>query len=238
VSERRRERRERANAARAARRDKWASMFAPWATACAGAAISLAFLFQRSLGVRAAMFLVFFAAARLAGKRMSLVATVLVSAGIAAANLLVPVGRVLAQLGPLKITETALLDGIGKALVFEGLICVSKASILPGLRLPGRFGELVAAAFVYYDRIVEYKGSIKAATLIEDADRLMLSMWEKVEGATEQAADPDAAARAAIEERAERESAARAARGGMRPAAALALAAAVAASYLPFLLKL
>jgi hypothetical protein len=236
VSERRRERRERANAARAARRDRWASLFAPWAAAGAGAAISLAFLFQRSLVIRAAMFLVFFAAARLAGKRVSLLATILVSAGIVAANLLVPVGRVLAVLGPLKITEAALLDGIGKALVFEGLICVSKASILPGLRLPGRFGELVASAFVYYDRIVEYKGSVRAATLIEDADRLMLSMWEKVEGSTEQAADPEAAARGAREHEAARKSAERAARGGMSPAAALVLAAAVAASYLPFLL--
>jgi hypothetical protein len=125
------------------------------------------------------MFIVFFASAWLSGKKVSPIATVIVSAGIVAANMLVPVGRVLAQLGPFRITETALLDGIGKALVFEGLIYISKASILPGLRLPGRFGSLVARAFVYYDRIVEYKGSVRPATLIGDADRLMLKIWDE-----------------------------------------------------------
>jgi hypothetical protein len=127
----------------------------------------------------------------------------------------VPVGRVLARLGPLAITETALLDGIGKALVFEGLIYVSKASILPGLRLPGRFGSLVAEAFVYYDRIVEYKGSLRPATLLEDADRLMLRVWD--------------------EPLSETTGEVRARTGGR---AAAALAAAVAAAYAPLALSL
>jgi hypothetical protein len=164
---------------RLARRAAWESLFSPRDIAAAGAAISAAFLFQRSLPIRAAMFLCFCAAAWVSGKKVSPLATILVAAGIVAANLLVPVGRVLAQLGSFRITETALLDGIGKALVFEGLIYVSKASILPGLRLPGRFGSLAAAAFVYYDRIVEYKGSLKPATLIEDTDILMLKIWEE-----------------------------------------------------------
>jgi len=161
------------------RRDRWASLFPPRILAAAGAAVSAAYLFERSLAVRALMFLLIVGAAWLSGKRLSPLATIAVFAGIVAANLLVPVGRVLAALGPFKLTETALLDGIGKALVFEGLVYVSKASILPGLRLPGRFGALVASAFVYYERIVEYKGAIRPATLIEDADRLMLKVWEE-----------------------------------------------------------
>jgi hypothetical protein len=164
---------------RARRREKWESLFAPWALAAAGAAISIAYLFQHSLAIRAAMFLVFLGAAWLSGKRLSILATLLVSAGIVGANLLVPVGRVLASLGPFRITETALMDGLGKALVFEGLVHISKASILPGLRLPGRFGSLVASSFLYYDRIVEFKGTIKPATLISEADSLMLKMWDE-----------------------------------------------------------
>jgi hypothetical protein len=161
------------------RRDRWASLFPPRILAAAGAAVSAAYLFERSLAVRALMFLLIVGAAWLSGKRLSPLATIVVFAGIVAANLLVPVGRVLAVLGPFKLTETALLDGIGKALVFEGLVYASKAAILPGLRLPGRFGALVASAFVYYERIVEYKGAIRPATLIEDADRLMLKVWEE-----------------------------------------------------------
>jgi len=231
------ERSERGATTRAARRDRWESLFSPWAAAGAGAAISLAFLFQRSLPVRAAMFLLFFAAARLAGKRASLLATCLVSVGIVAANLLVPVGRVLAQIGSFEVTETALLDGIGKALVFEGLICVSKASILPGLMLPGRFGSLVAEAFVYYDRIVEYKGSVRPSTLIADVDRLMLSMWEEPSEGPDSGGSSAAAAGGSVNASAGGTKAARKERRAMKPLAAAALAAAVIVAYLPFFVK-
>jgi hypothetical protein len=176
--------------------------------------MSAAFLFQRSLPIRAGMFLCFFAAAWLSGKKVSPLATLLVSAGIVAANLLVPVGRVLAQLGPFRITETALLDGLGKALIFEGLIYVSKASILPGLRLPGRFGSLAAAAFVYYDRIVEYKGYLRPSTLIDDADALMLKIWEEPRSEPEQWTGE-----------------------AMAPVAAVLLCAAVLAAYAALLVK-
>jgi len=195
-------------AARGARRARYEALFAPWALACAGAAVSIAFLLQPSLALRAAMLVLFMTVARAAGKRVSPIATVLVSLGIVAANLLMPVGKVLARIGPLAITETALHGGVAKALTFEGLIYISKASILPALRLPGRFGSIVASAFVYYDRIIEYRGKLRPATLIADADELMLRVWE------EPPARPVPEAR------------------GARPVSgALILAAAVAASY-------
>lgn len=163
---------------RARRRERWLALFPPGALAASGAAISAAYLFQRSLEIRALMFLCFLGAVILAGKRVSVLSILTVSVSVVAANLLVPVGKVLAVLGPLKVTETALVDGIMKALVLEGLIFLSKATILPGLKLPGRFGGIVASAFVYYDRIVEHAGKIRPATLIEDADALMLKVWD------------------------------------------------------------
>jgi hypothetical protein len=164
---------------RMTRRARYEAVFPPWALAGAGAAVSIAFLFERSLPVRAIELALFMAAVRLSGKRISLIATLLVSASIVAANLLVPVGKVLMSLGPLRITETALLEGLGKAVTFEGLLCLSKACILPSLRLPGRFGSIIASAFIYYDRIVEFKGKVRPATLIRDADALMLRVWEE-----------------------------------------------------------
>jgi hypothetical protein len=165
-------------AARAARRARYEALFTPWALAAAGILVSLAYLFQSSLPVRAIMLAVFLAVAALSGKRVSPLATILVSAGIVAANLLVPIGKVIWKIGPFPVTEIALLEGLGKALTFEGLVYISKACILPSLRLPGRFGGIIAAAFVYYDRIIEYKGSIRPASLIRDADDLMLKVWE------------------------------------------------------------
>ena len=196
---------------RSGRRERWEASFSPWSLAATGAVVAMAFLFQRSLAVRAAMFLCFLFAALASGKKVSLVATIIVSAGIVAANLFLPVGRVLARVGTLRITQTALVEGLNKALVFEGLLYISKASILPGLRLPGRFGALAAAAFVYYDRIVEYKGSIHPATLIEDVDHLMLMLWN--EGTAKSGTEASASTRGA---------------------AAAALIAAVILAYLPF----
>lgn len=164
--------------ARARRAERYDSLFPAWSLALSGAVCSVAYLFQQSMAFKAAIFLLVLVAAIASGKRVSLLATVLVSAGIVAANLLVPVGKVLWQLGAFKVTETALLDGIDKALTFEGLIYISKATIRPGLRLPGRFGYIVSRAFVYYDRIVEYKGGIRATYLFEDIDALMLAIWD------------------------------------------------------------
>ncbi len=124
------------------------------------------------------MLLAFIAATWYSGKRFSPIATLLVSLTIVAANLLLPIGKVLFSLGPLVITDGALLGGMEKAVTFEGLMYASKACILPGLRLPGRFGSIVARAFVYYDRIIEYKGKVKPSTLVDDADALMLEIWE------------------------------------------------------------
>ncbi|HTX74172.1 MAG TPA: hypothetical protein VMC79_15180 [Rectinemataceae bacterium] len=168
---------------RSGRQARYMALFDPRLLAATGLLVSLAFLFQPSLLLKTFLFALFFFAAFFSGKPTSPLATLLVSLGIIAANLLVPVGRVLVQIGPLRITEFALLDGIGKAVTFEGLIHISKASIRTGLRLPGRFGSIVASAFQYYDRIVEYKGSIHASSLVEDADRLMLHVWEEAPAA-------------------------------------------------------
>ena len=121
----------------------------------------------------------FIAAAYLAGKRFSLVTTFIVSAGIVLTNLLVPSGRVLARLGPLAITQFALTEGIMKALTFEGLMLLSKATIMQGLKLPGKLGGIVGSAFLYYDRIIEYKGKVRASTLSADADAMMIRVWEE-----------------------------------------------------------
>lgn len=164
--------------ARARRATAYEALFAPWVLALAGALVSVAFLFQQRPELKFLLLLCFVAAALVSGKKVSLLATLFVSLGIVAANLLVPVGKVILQLGPLIVTKTALIDGIDKAITFEGLIYISKATIRPGLRIPGRFGAIVGQAFVYYDRIVEYRGRIKLATIFSDTDALMLAVWD------------------------------------------------------------
>lgn len=173
-----------AEAARARRRERATNLFSPGALALTGIAVAVPFLSSRGIPARLAYLALFAAAAWATGKRFSLLTTASVVLGIVGANLLVPTGKVLGQLWGLPITQGALEEGISKALMFEGLMFLSKAAIAPGLRIPGRLGRLVAAAFTYYDRIIEYRGKMRVATLMADADALMLRVWEsRTEGA-------------------------------------------------------
>lgn len=168
---------------RAERRQRFESLFTPWQLALAGAIGALVFLFERSLAAKTALFVFFVLAAFFAGKRFSLLTTLLVSAGIIITNLLIPSGRVLARLGPLTITQFALTEGLLKALTFEGLMFLSKASIMQGLTIPGKLGSIVSSAFLYYDRIIEYKGKVRPATMSSDIDAMMFAVWQRELGA-------------------------------------------------------
>ena len=124
--------------------------------------------------------------------------------------------------GSFPVTSGALADGFGKALVFEGLIFISRISILPSLRLPGRLGSIVAKAFRYYDRILERKADIRPATLLRDVDMLVLRISEGGREESEPMADPGSQRRAF---------------SPGRLAAYAALAMATVAAYVPLVLK-
>jgi uncharacterized membrane protein len=164
-------------AGRSARRQRYEALIEPWMAAVLGVAIAVVFLLQQGLSVKTLFLLLFILWTWFTGKRFSLVSTLIVMAGIVAANLLIPSGRVLLKLGPLVITEFALTDGLSKALTFEGLMYLSKAAIMPGLHFPGKFGAIIAQAFQYYDRIIEYRGKVHAKTAVRDIDALLQKIW-------------------------------------------------------------
>jgi len=166
-------------AARDARRSRFEQTFVPWQMAATGLIVAILFILEKNLAVKLGLLIFFIAAAYVAGKPFSFWTTLAVSAGIIAANLLVPSGKVLFQIGPLTITQFALTDGIAKAITFEGLMFLSKASIMRGLHIPGTLGNIVSSSFLYYDRIIEYKGKIHASSLSADVDGMMFAVWKK-----------------------------------------------------------
>jgi hypothetical protein len=165
------------NKRRAARRQRYESLLEPWMAAILGVVVATVFLLQQSIFVKTLFLLLFIFWTWLAGKRFSLVSTLIVTVGIVATNLLIPSGRVLFRLGPIVITEMALREGLSKALTFEGLMYLSKAAIMPGLHFPGRFGAIIAQAFQYYDRVIEYRGKVHAKTIVHDIDVLLQKVW-------------------------------------------------------------
>lgn len=162
---------------RSQRRERWESTFEPTRLALTGVALSAALLAQPHLAGRIAMLLAAAFAAWLSGRKLSPMMTVLVIASIVGANLLVPLGKKLASLGPITITEIALMEGLEKAITFEALMFISKACLGPALRLPGRFGTFFADALRGYDRILERKGSVRMATFFKDVDEILLSVY-------------------------------------------------------------
>jgi len=178
-----------------ARRERWERLFSPGRLALAGAAASLAVMLNPSLPGRCAVLALAVVAGWFSGRRLSPVTTLLVMVGIVGSNLLVPAGRALAAWGPFTVTETALLEGISKAVGFECLIFLSKASLLPGLRLPGRLGALFGDALATYGRILERAPRVRASNFMLDIDSALVSVYNRGDGESAGGADsrPDAA---------------------------------------------
>jgi hypothetical protein len=159
------------------RRARWEASFDPSRLALAGVALSVILVFQPALAGRIAILAGAMAAALLSGRRVSPVMTIVVMAGITGANLLVPLGRKLAEWGPVVITELALREGVEKAVTFEALMMISKACLGSSFRLPGRFGSFFAEALRSYDRFLEKKKAIRLASLMKDIDEILFSVY-------------------------------------------------------------
>jgi heptaprenyl diphosphate synthase len=139
---------------------------------CAGLIMAVIFVLS-PLPARGVQFLFFCALAGLMGKKINPLITAAVMAGIVFFNLLAPYGKVLAVLGPLRITQGSLLAGLEKALTLEGLLMLSRACIAGDLRLPGTVGSLMGESLRILELMREKKGLIRRGRIIEGIDRMM-----------------------------------------------------------------
>ena len=158
------------------RRQVYEDLFGPNASAVAGFAIMPALLFNPSTPFRVLMFFFFWFLAWLAGKKNNPLITILVILGIVAFNLIIPYGRVLFTVGPLKITQGALTAGIHRAVTLEVLIMLSRIAIRPDLRFPGLFGELIGESFRVFALLMNQKRRVTRKTFITDIDGLLFEL--------------------------------------------------------------
>ena len=150
----------------------------PQALFLCGALLFPPFLLQQDLVVRAGLIAAFVILNALAGRRIRILQSVLVAAGIVAFNLVLPTGRVLVSPLGLPITEGALKSGLMKATAMTGLIFLSRFSIRPNLRLPGRIGGLIGRSLFYFEAIMSQKRRIDRKDIIGSIDALLLSVTE------------------------------------------------------------
>jgi len=140
-----------------------------------------ALLFNPNTVSRVFQFLFFWFLAWLSGRKNNPIITIAVIISITFFNLLVPYGRVLFTIGAFKITETALLTGIRRAVTLEGLIMLSKVSIRHDLKIPGAFGELLGESLRISSELMNRKYRISPKTIIADLDNLMIELSNDTE---------------------------------------------------------
>ena len=145
---------------------------------CAGLLVTGAFLLNPSTELRFVQFLLFWFYAWVLGKKNNALITLVVMLGITSFNLITPYGKVLAEWGRFRLTHGALMGGLHKAITLEGLLMLSRASIHPGLRLPGAFGALLADCFRVLEQISSRKALIKNGHIMEGIDALLLELSE------------------------------------------------------------
>jgi heptaprenyl diphosphate synthase len=158
------------------RRQRWNDLFGSTELFIAGLVMTLFLVFNPSPLLRLPQFLFFCFLARLSGKKNNPLVTALVMAFIVFFNLLAPHGKILAALGPLKVTDGSLLSGFGKALTLEGLVMLSGACVKADLKLPGGFGSLLGESFRLLEVIRGRKTAVRRGHVIEGIDRLMLEL--------------------------------------------------------------
>ena len=96
-------------------------------------------------------------------------------------NLFPPYGYVLFEYSffdfiSIVITKEALLQGIVKAVLFEGLLCISKWMLKGDLNIRGKIGNTIKKAFYVFQRLMMCKNEIKMKNLVGSLDSVLLSL--------------------------------------------------------------
>ena len=165
---------------RPGRYEKWNRFFNADELFVTGLIMILLFLFCRSMPGRIIQFVFFSLIAFISGKKINLLSTLPVMAGIVFFNLLVPYGKIIAVFGPLLITQGSLVSGIEKAVTLQGLATLSAAFIKSNLKLPGGIGALLGKSLRILEELRERSGiagqSGTRESVIEKLDRTMLEL--------------------------------------------------------------
>lgn len=141
-----------------------------------GIVVIACFLFQQNLVVRICQVLAFAGMAGLAGKRIRIGYFLIMVTSITFFNLLTPVGEVLLRLGPIVVTRGALRQGLMKGFAIPGLVFISLFAVRPDLRLPGRFGGLIARLFFYFEHLLEGRKQIRLKRFVDSVDELLMDL--------------------------------------------------------------
>lgn len=143
---------------------------------CIGLVLLLILMFVNVLIVRIILTVLSLLLVVADGSRLNPVSSGLTVAGIICVNLFSPFGRIYTSIAGFNITEGALFLGIKKALIFEGMIFISKWMLKPEFRLPGKSGLLISRTFNTLRQLTARQKSIDFKNLISSIDSIMYEL--------------------------------------------------------------
>lgn len=176
TDDRRPNRRHRGRRSRRKRVDRLARFLNPRFRFWTGLCLIPGYLLLDGIQSRLAALVLFGILAVLAGKRIRVGYYSVLTASIVFFHLLRPLGRTIASIGPLIITSGAFQTGLMKALTLCGLILISQFSVSRSLQLPGRIGSILSRTFLYFEKILDGKRTIRPRNFIATLDRTLLEM--------------------------------------------------------------
>lgn len=139
----------------------------------AGMIMAPAFLFQQNLAIQWIQVLLFISLSIISGKKFRLLPNLFMFLGITAANLIIPIGKVLFYVLQFPLTDGALNNGLSRSALLIGMIYLSRFSVRKGLSLPGRMGSMMSLVFFYFDKIVEGEKITKGNIMKKIDDKLL-----------------------------------------------------------------
>lgn len=92
---------------------------------------------------------------------------------IVAINLCIPFGKVIFKLGPLVFTEGALLEGIKKAVDFQGTLFISMYFLKSGIFIPGFLGRILGDSMLCFNFFVSQNYKFKIKGFIKEFDTIL-----------------------------------------------------------------
>ena len=85
-------------------------------------------------------------------------------------------GKIIFNIGNINITNEALLRGIEKAVILEGMIYISKWMLKTKINFKSSVGKSVQESFKIFHKLLSVKAEIKPKMIIPTIDSVLLSI--------------------------------------------------------------
>lgn len=141
-----------------------------------GLLLLLLLLFIDILPVRAIIFLASLALCIADKQKIHFINLIIMFVAIILFNLFPPAGKIIFTIFGFNITDLAILRGLEKAVILEGMIYISKWILSAEFKFKTTFGKKIAISLSVFKQLAVYKGEVNPKKIIPTIDAILLSI--------------------------------------------------------------